>query len=333
VQLLAIAFFGGYFYMFLCVSFNPIAFVKAITASRFEQPWSRGQFGDWKALLYETSMLIYLVPPLCGIILARRYKFSMWQLAFASVALLFTLFYGFATGTRNVLGTYVATALAGYIFALRSKRKWEPFIVTIGAGILLLGAFVAMLDFRDYGLTNYRQRGPTLKEDKDSAVFVDYNLWAIGTVIETFPEKERYLWLELPYITLVRPIPRALWSSKPEGVSVSIEEYAGVGGMMTMACTLIGEGYMSAGFAGVVVFALGFGVLARWWNGYLRAATSELGIVVYASGLFSAGICMRSIQMFTTAILPTIAVVCLATFLSKRAPAVHRRLRPKPIAP
>lgn len=318
VQILLIAFLGGFFYMFLCVSFNPITFIHVIMASRFNQPWARGQFGDWKALLYETSMLIYLVPPLCGIILARRSRFSTWHVIFAVVAILFTLFYAFATGTRNVFGTHVITGLAAYVFALESKRKWEPLFVFSGAGILLLSAFAAMLEFRDMGLTNYGERIPTPKEQRDSALYVDYNLWAIGVVTETFPQIERYLWLEIPYITMIRPVPRALWKTKPQGLSVSIEEYAGVGGLMTMACTFIGEGYMSLGHIGVLVFGLGFGMLARWWSSHLRAATSDLGIVFYASGLFAAGICMRSIQMLTTAILPTIAVSCLAVLLTKR---------------
>ena len=68
-------------------------------------------------------MFIYLIPPLAGIIIARRARYSLFNLALIAFGLLFTLFYGFTSGTRNVFASYLVTFLIGY--ALRSADAAE----------------------------------------------------------------------------------------------------------------------------------------------------------------------------------------------------------------
>src|SRR5882762_8650835 len=58
----------GFLYMLFAVDFNPVEMVKAFLEPRFTQPWTRGQFGDWKAMLYETGSVLFLVPSLAGVI-------------------------------------------------------------------------------------------------------------------------------------------------------------------------------------------------------------------------------------------------------------------------
>src|SRR6185295_10496478 len=64
---------------------------------RFSQPWTRGKFGDWKALLVELGLFIYLLPPIAGIAFARRQRFNTFQLAGFALGLAFTLFFGFTS--------------------------------------------------------------------------------------------------------------------------------------------------------------------------------------------------------------------------------------------
>ena len=61
-----------------------------------------GKFGDWKALLVELGLFIYLLPPLAGIMIARRHRYPAAQIFLVCLALLFTAFYGFTSGTRNM---------------------------------------------------------------------------------------------------------------------------------------------------------------------------------------------------------------------------------------
>ena len=139
----------------------------------------------------------------------------------------------------------------------------------------------------------------------------------IAKLAELFPEEYDYLGLEIPYLGLVRPIPRAIWSGKPEGMSVGIEEALGAEGL-TLSATFIGEAYMSGGIVGVFLIALFLGALARWWGQHASPYNSDLGILIYASGFFAVAITMRSMLVATTAMLPTIAAVVIGRYLIRR---------------
>src|SRR5205085_662463 len=67
-----LSFIIGYSDMLVAVNFNIFEMIDWFMAPRFSQPWQRGKFGDWKALLHELSLFIFLIPPLGGIIMARR---------------------------------------------------------------------------------------------------------------------------------------------------------------------------------------------------------------------------------------------------------------------
>ena len=66
------SFIVGFVYMFAAVNFDPVKVLDGFMWPRFTQPWSRGRFGDWRALLYELNMFIYLIPPLAGCDSGRR---------------------------------------------------------------------------------------------------------------------------------------------------------------------------------------------------------------------------------------------------------------------
>lgn len=312
----------GFLYMLTCVSFNPFALFDGLVAPRFTQPWGRGKLGDWKALLYETNMLLYLVPPIAGVILGRWRKYSLAQLVTVASGLVIVLLYGFSTGTRNVFFVYVFSCVCGYLFATDQRKYLNSLVIIVVACGVLIVATTVMLEARTNGLKAYFTPGRQSEStgSKDSQFYVDYNLWAIATAVEVFPKKEPFMGLELVYNTLIRPIPRALWHGKPEGVSVDLAEWAGAIGM-TMAASFVGEAYMSGGVFGVLIAGLAFGVLGRWWAEQGRAVHTEWGMVIYASGLYAVGICMRAFMMLTTAILPTIAVLALVAFLGRNGNA------------
>jgi hypothetical protein len=164
---------------------------------------------------------------------------------------------------------------------------------------------------------------PPAEEKK--TVFVDYNLWAVCQLMEVFPAKRDYLGLEIPYTALIRPIPRAIWSGKPEGLTFGIEDALGVEGL-TISATYVGEAYMAGGLIAVFFTGLFFGALTGWWSYLASPRNSELGILIYASGFFAAVISMRSLFVLTTAMLPTIAAIVLGTLVVKQVMKLQTRL-------
>ena len=338
VTTFALCLFGGFSYMLACSHFDPVKMVKWFLEPRFTQPWSRQALGDWTALLHELEMLLFLIPPLGGVIFARRRRHSLASLCFVAFGVSFVLFYGFCSGTRYFFAAYLITLLAGFAFAAGPGQKKEVIAAAIAAAALMLVATVVMLEFRNMGLRVYATHDYedfSRPEKIERTLYVDYNLYVICRIVDTFPRRHDYLGFEVPFLAMVRPVPRALWPGKPEGLSYPIEDVVGADGW-TVAATFIGEAYMSGG--ALAVFAIGcvFGALARWWNLLASGRNSEFGVLIYASGFFAAAIAMRSMLVLTTALLPSIAGIAAGFLLIRRAsrrPATPPVFNPRPPAP
>ncbi len=314
----------GYLNMLLAVDFNLWELLYYWGVPRFTQPWGRGRLGDWKALLYELSMLLYLIPPLAGVILARARSFSRVQVAGVAFVLVITLFYAFSGGTRNLFGAYVITLLAAYLLSQPPDRQRGRlsdnlinYGIIAGAAVVLFAGSKLMLGFRKMGFWTYYYGGGEIAPYLDSDFFVDYNLWVISILTDTFPARHGFLGIEVPFVALVRPIPRALWSGKPEGLSIPIEEVLGVEGL-TLASSMVGESYIAAGLLGVLLAGVFFGAFSRWWDSCSSPHNSALGVLIYAAGLFAVAISMRSLFAFTTALLPTLLALAYCYWVVKK---------------
>jgi hypothetical protein len=319
---------GGYFHMLVAVDFDFMEMFRQFMQPRFSQSWTRGKLGDWKALVGELGMVIYLVPPVAGIVFASRSQYTVGQKVYVLVTLLLTLFYGFTSGTRNIFITFLATFIVAYAFAIDPRRKRELVAVSAVVASLAFYATTAMLEFRNIGFEAYLEgRREGRIEKKEVNFFVDYNLYVVAKLVDVFPERHAYLGFEIPYLAVIRPIPRAVWKGKPEGMSISIEEAVGVEGL-TLASSFVGEGYMSGGLIGVFVVGFVFGMIDGWWNRFGRPDNSSFGHLVFASGFFAAVISMRSMFVFTTAVLPTIAALVLGNWLMSRRSS--RKAAPEP---
>lgn len=320
----------GYLNMLVAVKFNVWDMVDAFLWPRFSQPWSRGRLGDWKALFDELGIMLYLIPPMAGIMLARRKEYNIFQLGIVFFGLLFTLFYGYTSGTRNIFDAYLVTFLIGYAFATPKAKRHELVYVAGLCAVLLVFSTITMVKFREVGLKDYLNG---VSEDveplKDPEVLaVDLDLYPLSELAEVFPARHNYLGLEIIYLAIIRPIPRALWHNKPEGMSESIETVVGAGDGWTVSASFAGEGYMSGGVIAVFIIAAGFGWLAAWWNRLASEDNSQLGWLIYASGFFSVVISMRSVLYFTTAILPTIAAFALTAYVISKGVDGAQRVFP-----
>jgi hypothetical protein len=312
-----ISFAIGYFDMLMSVGFNPIRMVNEFMGPRFDVPWGRGKFGDFRALFYELGAMLYLVPPLAGVILGRRKRYTPLAILLVLLALLFTLFYGFCTGTRNIIGSYLITFLAAYIYASSASRRQIIAITAVVFGILFLATYYE-IRFRTVGLRNYLQgieSGPAGEEQ--ISLYVDYDLYTVSALVSIFPDQVDYIGWDAPLWLIARPIPRALWPGKPDGSAVSPENALGIE-RLTVAATFVGESYMAAGLFGVIIVALLIGMLAQWWTRKAFSSESGFGILIYGSGFFAVVIGMRSIYWLPAAVLPTVAAVVLGRSLRRR---------------
>jgi oligosaccharide repeat unit polymerase len=316
IKLYYMCFGLGFIYILIKVNFNPITMIEATMGPRFSQPWSRGRFGDWFVFLSELQLFTYAVPPLAGILFNYRKELGGARFVVIMILFLITLFMGFASGTRNVFFSYLIGFVGGYMLMkekLSLRKLIVPGMITL---TLAYAAGTYMLQFRSIGLTKFID-GYREKLIDEDLVYVDHNLYTLGLLKQSFPEKHDFLGTEVFVWALIKPVPRVLWPSKPEGLSVSMEEVAGVGEGYTLAATYIGESYMAGGIPVVIIVSLLFGYMAARWNVKAMGNMNNENLLIYALGLFAVGITMRSLFMFTTAILPIIGVSILLRYLNK----------------
>ncbi|MBD1849838.1 hypothetical protein [Leptolyngbya sp. ST-U4] len=312
-----LAAFLAFLYMLISVQFNPIALIEGMIGPRFSEPWARGYLGGWNSLLTELNLLSYIIPPMMAVVWNRRHTFPFWQIAVMGSIFALVLFHAFSGGTRNIFISHIATCIMSYLLTLPYNNFRNTVIPILIAGFIALYASYHMLEFRTMGLRNYITNQVYASEETRDTLAVDYNLASIAPLIEVFPAQQEFLGFEVIYWSLVRPIPRALFPDKPEGLSVSIEEVVGAEGY-TVAATYLGESYMMAGWLGVIGVSVFFGALAAWWNRMAMQSQSDYALVVYALGFFAAGITMRSMFWLTTALLPVIALLAFRKFTSNR---------------
>ncbi len=320
----------GYLHMLLATNFNLITIIEAMMRPRFDQPWGRGKFGNWKALIYELGMFLYLVPPIYGVLLARRKKLRQLGFVFASLVALLTLFHGFAGGTRNVFATYMAGMVGAYLLVQHRLTIWK---VAVSGGLalaLLLFSTKEMLVFRQIGLANYLKYGgpESVEGEEEGGLFVDANILNLAMLIGAFDKQHEPIGLNVPFNAIIRPIPRAIWPGKPEGLVIGIEEAVGMEGL-TLSVTFVGESYMAARAWGVLFSGLLFGGFCGYWNAKFSGQQGAYSRLLYSAGFFPAAITMRSLFAFTTALLPIFGLLAIAWWLNRnQAKKVKEKSRP-----
>ena len=303
--LFVIATLLGYLHVFLAVNFDPFEAVRQMSLPRFSQAWSRARYGgDAFSLLVEVGALIYLIPPIAGLIYARSTEYTPAQKIIVTIVLLFTLYYGFASGTRNIIATYVITFVGAYFLNKSKLNLWQVLCQGVPILVLLVLGTAYMLQFRQVGLGNF-----SFTENRLNTLYIDQNMVIISRITDLFPNLYGYLGLEVPLNGLIHPIPRILWPGKPEGLSVNIVSALGADPAgVTFASTFVGEAYMAGGLLAVLFAGLVFGAVAQLWNRLSRDINSPFAQLLYASGFFCAALTMRSMDWMSVTALPTLAL-------------------------
>jgi hypothetical protein len=307
----------GYSHMLISVEFDFVRLFNEMLEPRFHQSWTRGRLGGWSSLLTELALFKLILPPLSGILLNRVKTFNKVKLLIVLLIFLATLFQGFAGGSRNVYVAHLATFLLAYLLTLSCNTLLNTLLPLFLSTVLVLFGSYHMLEFRTVGLRHYLENRIYQTEQVRDSLTVDYNLAPLGLLVEAFQQSQDFLGSEIIVWSLIKPIPRAFWPGKPEGLSISIETAVGAGEGYTVAATYLGESYMMAGRAGVFIMSVFFGALSAWWNRLATQRQSDYAMVVYALGFFVAVITMRSMFWLTTLSLPIVALIVIQRFWLK----------------
>lgn len=328
------AFVISHFYMWMSVNFNFLQWFQELMQARFSQSWSRSKYGSLATLAGELMLLSNVIPPIAGLVYAKWREFGKVTVFWVTIPLIIVLFEGFCSGTRNVLAIHLAGILAGFFIVQKQLRVKWIILMSVSTVIIFVVLADVMLEFRTIGLKRYIDEGrykPAYKElvaesyiesgDErgESGYFVDYNLLRIAQLVDVFPDVYEYNGWNLPFVAITKPIPRAFWPGKPTDLKVGLEEAVGAKGM-TIACTWIGEAYVSGGVIWIIGIGLLIGIFCRFWNQLAKFVRSPFALIVFASGIFAVLALMRSLMFFTTALLPAFALIAMGIFIHKNRP-------------
>lgn len=306
--LLWTAFLLANLHLFLSVQFNPVTLLRELAAPRFSQSWSRERLGDGRALLSEWQLLNYLIPPITAWLLTRRAP-SAWHRALCALPFAFVLTISFCSGTRYLMATHAASFALALAWSLPSLSRLHAALLLFVPLALLLIVTVVALRFRHEGLgrtlTPHRTESRAIAPPK--RWIVDNNVRTIAKLTETFPARHPYLGPEIPWLMLVRPIPRAFFPAKPTKPSLSMEEIIGIP-QTTIAASFVGEGFLMAGAPGTFLFGLGLGMLCALWGRIPADTGSSFAIILHASGVVWTFLALRSPIWISVGLLPCVAL-------------------------
>lgn len=119
----------------------------------------------------------------------------------------------------------------------------------------------------------------------DSGDFANFDFLAY--VVAAVPERTQTYTYASQYLQLfTEPIPRKLWPGKPAGAPVAFFSLNNYGDFIGRTVTLVGDGWMSGGWAGVLLtMAVAGGLLGLAHRWFWQHSANNMIAIVYLVGL------------------------------------------------
>jgi oligosaccharide repeat unit polymerase len=270
--------------------FNPAKMLYYLGQDRWSAPWARGRLGSWDAFLDHMSYFGYLLPALT-VLLACRSRWLSWRVIVSiNLSLIIAVFLS-QEGSRRVLGVIVGAAIIVWVLEQKKFDIRHIFIVLISA-ILLLGIMQQILIYRNAGFKALLT-GEVQDHLYEDHLHVDDNFLRLSQVIYLVPLMHPYVYEQQIVYALVRPIPRVFWPGKPESSGFDLTASIGESGY-SLSSSVIGEWYLSFGWATVMIGGWLYGRLASTVSRLLGNDTDSAQVVVYGIATMALFAGMRS---------------------------------------
>lgn len=266
---------------------------------------------------------------------AAVYRFRIWALLPLAGVVAFRAYLG------SRWGMVIAVAILLLLCLHHRGMRWPPAGVALAA-LPLLAAFHLVGENRDalrealgVGPLRYEAVQPRTESglDKlDTPSFANFDFLAY--IVAVVPERSNthsHFTQHLEIFT--RPVPRMFWPDKPRGPPIKLVDLNDHGWFGTRTRSLVGDGWISAGWPGVVLTCGAVAwVLGRLYVWYQRRADSLFPALVYACFLpvtlmwFRGGNIVSAARYGFWMLLPVLVWWSLARVLAAtRARAAARR--------
>ena len=285
-RLIPACFVLGMFNFAYSVGFDLPLMFSYLGQQRWSAPWGRAQLGGWDAFLDQMQYFGYVLPSLTALLIARRgFVLQVWLAIGASGIMLAFLSQG---GGRRLVGVTVGAAILVWIQAQQRISVRRLTIAGVGV-VALLATMQFMLNIRTVGYEEFTFRG---QSDYDY-LHVDDNFLRLAQVIELVPAEYPYLNFNQVWFTLIRPVPRVFWPSKPVDPGFDLPTALGLKGI-SLSTSIIGEWYLSWGWLAVIFGGWLHGRLARSVNALRDNAQFHSNPIVYGLAVMVLVAGMRS---------------------------------------
>lgn len=271
--------------------FDPTTLIRGLGASRWDTPWTRGDFGGADAFLDHMQYFGYIMPSLC-VLMAMKVGWLNGRVLTGLLLSAIVVAFLAQSGGRRIIGVVIGAALYTWLAA---KPRLEPRVIFGGAAtvVLLLTFMQEMLRYRGVGFAALvANESPGMGVEY---LHVDDNFLRLAQLIKFYPDTMDFVLHQPLFHALTLPIPRVFWPGKPLGPGFDLPGLLGRQGF-SLSCSIIGELYVSFGIWAVLGGGWILGRIAGMWNKILLMPTGTSRPLMYGLGLMALFAGMRSVQ-------------------------------------
>jgi hypothetical protein len=288
MPVILLCFFLGMLRFAIPCGFDLELMFRSVTSARWNAPWTRGALGGWDAFTDHLTYFGYLLPTLAVVVARRKSWFHGATIIAVLCAAIFFLFLA-QSGSRRIIGVCLGAAL---LYWIMDQKKINP--VKLAVAGISLAALVWIMQMmvltRAVGLGEvgvetasqaavYSLQGYKVGGAGTAGIHVDDNILRLAQAVQIVPDKLDYVYHRLLFYTMVRPIPRVLWKSKPEDPGFSLQKLLNAQASLTF--TIVGEFWISWGYFAVVLGGWLYGRLATMASPLFWAAPETMAPMFY----------------------------------------------------
>jgi oligosaccharide repeat unit polymerase len=247
-------------------------------------------FATFIILLYRGRWTSWL--PLLAFAFISLQIGSRWPLVMAAVVLLLMTMYFRKRYTFTNLQWFVVGTVAVLFVAVGRNR--DAFLKFLTTGRLEFDFDFSQSSFGDH---------------PDFAMFdcLTYIIGKVPEVSHTYSYFTQYLGV------FTQPIPRMLWPDKPVGSPIQLVNLEAYGKFAPFVTSLVGDGWISLGYVGVIITTGAVGAFYGWL--YRRLCTQSPSVYFFCAYFWLDALALIWARDGGATTIPTLSFFCLSPFL------------------
>lgn len=236
----------------------------------------KSEDGASTSLMLPIIWLWQLVPALgMGAIFSKdidgNFIFNFVKRLFLFFLVIFVIFITFLGGSRGALMFVAAPAIITF-FVWKKNKSFLFWIGVFVVGVSIIGVMELQKRFRGnlLDVISNPSEAAQLKGYESITTFDitdshrDNNMYLFALTVENVPYRSDFEGFDQFFVSILNPVPRAIWKSKPilrgGGGVENIPSYLNSGsvtlGTNNLTISVVGEAYLADGIFGIFVFAI-----------------------------------------------------------------------------